>query len=431
MVRSKPNLPKLIANIAFIIGTISSSNQHLTKQELLDLRQDIEERILYNLAESIPKVFNDDNSLQSSGHHSSINYASIDYSNEGYLDYSKTKSAVNLDDSESPVKKKRWIVDSEENIQNQKQAVVSPSLFQSLYEDDTSESVEHILIKTVCQKTSSDSSVCKLDQFGYLKVVETKGFKRCQQVLMKIEYINTTSKLAVITYVNKHGDKKIKKTNIYWSSKTIADLVIPVEIFEEGSEIEVKFDDINEGFDETQALTRVTFVKENLLNDNSGNELIHSRRRRNARRGCDPNKGCCRVKLGRLKKYELENMAIGLFGEEYRRSINVVAKDIDIYTCYSKVAKCNLPTFTSKNIDYYDNHEKFMGRLWHSKHSKAGYSGCCQADGWERMKVAIVDSSNNNPKYLLNSELVINPTTCSCGVKASTPGRRRRRSTNS
>ena len=81
------------------------------------------------------------------------------------------------------------------------------------------------------------------------------------------------------------------------------------------------------------------------------------------------------MKLGSLKKNELEDMARGLFGEKHRNFISVVTSDMDIYTCYSRVAKCNLPTFKRSfySRDYYDRQEEMMGQMWHNKHNEAGY----------------------------------------------------------
>merc|ERR1711997_1326086 len=171
--------------------------------------------------------------------------------------------------------------------------------------------------------------------------------------------------------------------------------------------------------DNTRALTRVTYLQEN-KNENLFSDSF-SRKRRSID-NCNPNRECCRMRLGRLKKRELEEMVTSLFGEQHRQYIKVVTTDMDIYTCYSRTTKCSLPTFVGRTENTYSNEE-----LWHKKHVQAGYGGCCQADSWDRMKIQIVDESNNSRKYLLNGDLMVNPTSCSCGVRSATPSKKKRR----
>ena len=49
--------------------------------------------------------------------------------------------------------------------------------------------------------------------------------------------------------------------NFQWSDSSIADLLIPVEIFTQGSDVKLLFDDINDGFDATQAITQISYKR--------------------------------------------------------------------------------------------------------------------------------------------------------------------------
>jgi hypothetical protein len=293
----------------------------------------------------------------------------------------------------------------------------------SLFEDDIGETIEHELIKTECEALDTDSTVCKLDQFGYLQVVEHAGFKRIQQVLMKIENIETTSKLSEIVYINLEGEKVTKTVELTWNSGTIADLIIPVEIFEQGSQILIMFEDINEGFDRTEALTRVSYVKEKIGEVREKRRNGHSprnRQRRSAKK-CNLAKGCCRVPVGELNKSEIEEYALGVFAKNKRSQVKIVTKPVKMYTCYSKNAQCSLPTFPNYGQNWREDYEP-IGSILHTKRTTAGYGGCCQADNWETVQIMIQIGSSYQTLAIQTS-----PKSCSCGVKATTPTKRRRR----
>jgi len=402
-----------IISLLFASGSVSSisGSNRLSKEELLYLRQTTLDRIVTNLVDTIPESnFNYDNS-------------------DSYFDsnINENNNKRKLDDEESynqyPFTSKNTNNNQNSREKRAEPSKISSNLVNSLFQDDIGETIEHELIRTECEALSTDSTICKLDQFGYLQVVEHAGFKRTQQVLMKIENIETTSKLAEIVFFNLEGEKVIKPVELTWNSGTIADLIIPVEIFEQGSEILIRFEDINEGFDRTEAVTRVSYVKEKLVEVEEKRRNGHSPRNRQRRSSqkCDATKGCCRVPVGELKKSEIEEMALGVFRKNHRSQIRIVTNKVKIYTCYSKVAKCNLPTFANYNQNWNEDYEP-IGSIFHNKRTTAGYGGCCQADNWETMPI-VIQMGSDFKKF----DIVTSPKSCSCGVKATTPTRRRRR----
>ena len=366
-----------LISLLFASNRVSSISNRLSKEEILYLRQTALDRIVTNLVDTIPEAnFNYDNlaSKEEKSSKGKLNYEDS-YKDESYND----ESYIDEFHNEDSYNKDFLLISHSKNDQNSRKKRAEPSkvssnLVNSLFQDDIGEIVEHELIRTECEALNADLTACKLDQFGYLQVVENAGFKRIQQVLMKIENIETTSKLADIVFINLEGETVVSTVELTWNSGTIADLIIPVEIFEQSSEILIRFEDINEGFDQTEALTRVTYVKEKLNEVDKKRRNGHpqrSRRRRSAQR-CDATKGCCKVPVGELNSSEIEEMALGVFKKSHQSQITVVTKKVKIYTCYSKVSKCNLPTFSNYNRNWNEDYEP-ISNIFHNKRTTAGY----------------------------------------------------------
>lgn len=359
----------------------------LDAETLNHLRALFEERLIANMEANIPKNIKIRSSSQ------------------------KTKSTyLNWDDGDELIRKERA----------HPSPPVSSNLLNSLYKSDINQVTEHELMRTWC-KSSDNLTQCEFDEGVLAEIYEKSGFKWISQILIKIESVASTGNRAQIVYTTSDGVQESKMINFQWSDSSIADLLIPVEIFTQGSDVKLLFDDINDGFDATQAITQISYVV--VKPKTSG----HSRKRRAASRdSCNPNKGCCKVHLGNLRKDELEDMAMEMFNKNQRKHIQVISEDTPIYTCYSKVAKCNLPTFANRKSyqDEYKHYNNYVGQIWHNKHNQQGFGGCCQADDWTKMKIVIYDRSH--AKMFFKTDLVLNPTTCSCGVAAQTPTRRRR-----